>query len=66
MDAHAWLCPTHHAAAHVSIDALLKNAPTPSFDGMPIEEKDTLLFAAESKIFVELLTKLPHWQRVMK
>jgi hypothetical protein len=66
IDVHVWLCPTHHAAEHVSIDAILKNRPTPSFDGMPIEEKDALLFSPDGKTFVELLTKFPHWQRVMR
>lgn len=54
-----WLCPTHHAAEHVLIKALLATAPTPAFEGMPIEEKDALLWGKSASRFAELFYQLP-------
>jgi hypothetical protein len=38
---HDWLCPTHHTAIHVVIDALVANRQ-PKLDGIPPEERDAI------------------------
>jgi hypothetical protein len=57
-----WLCPTHHAAEHVIIAALIKTIQ-PVLEGMPVEERDALSFTPEATRFVELFYQLPraHW-----
>jgi hypothetical protein len=53
-----WLCPTHHAAEHVIIRALLKIIQ-PDLEGVPIEERDALGWRPEAGRFVKLFHTLP-------
>jgi hypothetical protein len=61
-----WLCPTHHAAQHVLIAALLRNEPTPQLEGMPIAERDALNFDPEMARYVTLIHALPNSAAVFK
>lgn len=58
-----WLCPTHHIAAHAFINDLLSNRER-TISGLPPEEGDQLHQLGVR--FVELLTGLPNWQRVLR
>lgn len=55
---YRWLCPTHHAAEHVIIAALIKTIQ-PDLEGMPAEERDALSFGGGTARFVDLFYKLP-------
>jgi hypothetical protein len=54
---HDWLCPTHHRAMHVVIDALLDNVQ-PNLAGMPPQEKDALDPLGVK--FVQIYIQLPN------
>jgi len=60
---HIWLCPTHHAAQHVFISALLANK-TVRISGVPPAETDAL--HRLNVRCVALLISLPNWLRVRK
>lgn len=55
-----WLCPTHHAAQHVFINDLFARV----IPGLPAEESDALHQIGGK--MVQLLLRLPHWERIRK
>lgn len=58
-----WLCPTHHAAVHLSINALIGNRAFSLADlGMSPEEADKI--SRWNIRFIELFTSLPEWAGV--
>lgn len=60
-----WLCPTHHAAEHVIIIAMM-NEKQPDLEGTPIEELDALTFAPAARRFAELFYELPRAHSMSK
>jgi hypothetical protein len=53
-----WLCPTHHTALHLIIDALIVNVQ-PKLEGVPPDERVELDKIALD--FVNRWTKIPGW-----
>ena len=60
---HDWLCPTHHAAQHVLIDALMARRSV-RIEGVPDQEIEALHRLGAR--MVALLVRLPQWHLVRR